>query len=84
MSEILARGGVAAVESALEGFAGQASEDELEEAVDLACRVISDDTARIGAHADQQGARVRELEQQIDMLLDTTIREILEQRNTGP
>ncbi|MEU0823181.1 hypothetical protein [Streptomyces mirabilis] len=85
LSEIRGRGGVEAVTSALEGFAGRASEEELDAAVDVACRVIADDTARIEAHADQQKARTLALEQetadvqwQIDMLAGFTIEELLE------
>lgn len=55
VSEFLSREGVETVKNALEGFAGQTSDEEWGAAVDLvACRVIAVDTARIKAHAVQQ------------------------------
>jgi hypothetical protein len=71
LSQILERGGAEAVQAALEDFAGRASEDKLNAAVDLACKVIADDTARIRARGDRHkaetdglAAQVAELEQQ--------------------
>lgn len=58
LSESLGRGGVEAVKSALEEFAGRASVKDLDAAVDMACRVIADDTARIEAHADRYAAQL--------------------------
>jgi hypothetical protein len=73
------------VENALEELVGRASAEDLDAAVDVACRVIADDTARIAAHADQQKARTLALEQeaadlqwQISMLLGFTVGELLE------
>ncbi|MGW0828331.1 hypothetical protein [Streptomyces sp. NPDC002845] len=84
-SQILERGGVEAVKAALEDFADRASEDELDAAVDLACTVIADDTARITARgdrdkaeADRLAAKTAELEWQIDMQVGFTIGELLD------
>lgn len=73
------------MQATLEDFSGRASEDELDAAVDLACRVIADDTARIKAEADQVAGQVAGLEQQaadvgwqISMLLDFTLGQLLD------
>ncbi|MFJ3804700.1 hypothetical protein ACIPSJ_51665 [Streptomyces sp. NPDC090088] len=55
-SQVLKHGGVEAVETALEDFAGRACGDELDAAVDVACRVIADDTARIKARGERDKA----------------------------
>ncbi len=57
LSQILERGGTEAVQAALEDFAGRASEEKLKAAVDLACQVIADDTARIKARGDRHADR---------------------------
>ncbi|MCX4411267.1 hypothetical protein ACFV8Z_12080 [Streptomyces sp. NPDC059837] len=57
MSQILEGGGVDAVQVALEDFAGQVSEDELNAAADLSCKVIGDDPARIKARGDRDQRR---------------------------
>ncbi|MFI9176091.1 hypothetical protein [Streptomyces lincolnensis] len=82
-SEILERSGVDAVQAALEDLAGRVRPDELAAAVDLACKVIADDTARITARGDQTKSEadrlhkeVGDLEWQVDMLIGFTIGEL--------
>lgn len=60
LSDVLGRGGAEALEKALAEFAGRAgSDEELEAAVDLVCRVIADDTARLTALGDQRKAELQ-------------------------
>jgi hypothetical protein len=61
LSQILERGGVEAVQAALEDFAGRVSDDELDATVDAACKVIADDTARIRARGDRYKAEAARL-----------------------
>lgn len=72
-NEIHARGGIPAVKSALGELAERGSPEDVDAAMDLACQVIADDTARIQARADQAEARLqmltdeaREVERQVD------------------
>jgi hypothetical protein len=60
-NDIHHRGGIPAVKSALEELAGRGSAEEVDAAMDLACQVIADDTARIQTRADQAEARLRML-----------------------
>ncbi|MDG4861937.1 hypothetical protein P8605_27730 [Streptomyces sp. T-3] len=64
-SEVHARGGLPAVESALKELATRAGPEEVDAAVDVVCRVIEDGTARINALADQHEAKAQELERQV-------------------
>lgn len=91
LSQILERGGVEAVQAALEDFASGASEEELDAAVDLACKVIADDTARIQARGDRDKAETdrlakeaAEVEWQVNMLLGFTIGELLDPHPGDP
>ncbi|MEW2121794.1 hypothetical protein AB0945_43095 [Streptomyces sp. NPDC005474] len=93
LSDVLGRGGAEALEKALAEFAGRAGSDaELEAAVDLVCRVIADDTARLTAVGDQrkaeaelQKAKMRGLEREVaevrwqaDMAVGFALGEILQ------
>lgn len=60
-NDIHHRGGIPAVKSALEELAERGSAEDVDAAMDLACRVIADDTARLQARADQAEARLRML-----------------------
>ncbi|MGW5861530.1 hypothetical protein ACWFRJ_05060 [Streptomyces sp. NPDC055239] len=60
-NDIHHRGGIPAVKSALEELAERGSAEDVEAAMDLACQVIADDTARLQARADQAEARLRML-----------------------
>ncbi|MFG2653328.1 hypothetical protein [Streptomyces sp. NPDC048436] len=60
-NDIHHRGGIPAVKSALEELAERGSPEDVDAAMDLACQVIADDTARIQARADQAEARLRML-----------------------
>lgn len=92
LNQILDRGGVEAVQAALKDFAGRASDEELEAAVELACKAIADDTARVRARGDRDKAEadqlaaqaaglkreVAELEWQLNMQLGFTLGEQLD------
>lgn len=72
-NDIHTRGGIPAVKSALEELAERGSPEDVDAAMDLACQVIADDTARLQARADQAEARLRmltnearEVERQVD------------------
>lgn len=72
-NDIHTRGGIPAVKGALEELAERGSAEEVDAAMDLACQVIADDTARLQARADQAEARLRmltdearEVERQVD------------------
>ncbi|WP_367038743.1 hypothetical protein [Streptomyces sp. Je 1-332] len=72
-NDIHSRGGIPAVKNALEELAERGSPEDVDSAMDLACRVIEDDTARLQARADQAEARLRmltdearEVERQVD------------------
>ncbi|MGW7086920.1 hypothetical protein [Streptomyces sp. BA2] len=72
-NDIHTRGGIPAVKNALEELAERGSPEDVDAAMDLACRVIEDDTARLQARADQAEARLRmltdearEVERQVD------------------
>ena len=60
-NDIHHRGGIPAVKSALEELAERGSPEDVNAAMDLACQVIADDTARLQARADQAEARLRTL-----------------------
>ncbi|MEV8313657.1 hypothetical protein AB0Q95_05740 [Streptomyces sp. NPDC059900] len=60
-NDIHQRGGIPAVKSALEELAERSSAQDVDAAMDLACQVIADDTARLQARADQAEARLRML-----------------------
>ncbi|MGQ4390536.1 hypothetical protein [Streptomyces sp. SAS_270] len=90
LSEDFERGGVEAVTAALEDFAGRATGAELDAAVDLTCKLIADDTARIKARGDQDlaevnqlKAQVTDLEWQINMLLGFAVGEFLAGEDSG-
>ncbi|MGW6057674.1 hypothetical protein [Streptomyces sp. NPDC055189] len=60
-NDIHRRGGISAVKSALEELSERASAEDVNAAMDLACQVIADDTARLQARADQAEARLQAL-----------------------
>lgn len=60
-NDIHHRGGIPAVKSALEELAERGSAEDVDAAMELACQVIADDTARLQARADQAEARLRML-----------------------
>ncbi|MEV0319894.1 hypothetical protein ACIBKX_17350 [Streptomyces sp. NPDC050658] len=60
-NDIHERGGIPAVKNALAELAERGSPEDVDAAMDLACRVIADDTARIQARADRAEARLQAL-----------------------